>query len=461
MANDAHRSRSDISYGQVPIPQYGSAGPAPTPPADDEDKALPLPGWLLKLYFIFPVILYVPDAIFNYFVYSDGVTVPQTDNVFLQVSQIALWGFLSIGVVGMAYLLSMLAPWHWMQGHKIQAFFCGFGVVIATGITIWNSLAYRSEGFHPFATDQWIYSIWPQLQANQISLTMIFAAVAPPFWGLFWAVVQPTQTRKNLAHLQENHAERMMRLQQEAEIKTLRAEANAKIRAAQLKGMAQTATAAREQAGVVASQWRGKKPDGKDEGAAHGATSANPDKAAAPERSQPSNILQMPALAPSRARDLGAGRNPVMMNSIAPASPATHTAPSNGRAVPAQPALLREADVQGSVGVPQSDTTWGARRPSIQAAVVEAGEMTGTTGPRAAVRRAAEPSPLLRAMNELPPAYIRAVEEARAQLNPTGTKKSIPAKELAALVAKKLNVDEATASKIISRVREAQRAGTR
>ncbi len=458
MANGADRSRSGVSYGQVPSPQHGSAGPAPTQP-EEEEKALPLPGWLLKLYFIFPVILYIPDAIFNYYVYSDGATVPQTDNVYLQVSQIALWGFLSVGVVGMAYLLSMLAPWHWMQGHKVQAFFCGVGVVIATGVTIWNSLAYRSEGFKPFATDKWIYSIWPQLEANQISLTMIFAAVAPPFWGLFWAVVQPTQTRRNLAHLQESHAERMLRMQQEAEIKTMRAEANAKIRAAQLKGMAQTATAAREQAGVVASQWRAKKPDGKDNG-------ANPSKAAAPERSQPSNILQMPPLAPSRARELGAGRNPVMLNSIAPASPATHTAPSNGRAVPAQPALLREADVQGSAGVPHSDTGWSARRPpslnpALQADVAEAGEMTGTTGPRPAIRRAAEPSPLLRAMNELPAAYVRAVEEARAQLNPSGAKKSIPAKELAALVAKKLNVDEATASKIISRVREAQRAGTR
>jgi len=235
----------------------------------EREEPLPLPKWLLVLYFAFPVVLYVPDAIFNYFVYSDGVSVPQTDNVFLQVSQIALWGFLSIGVVGMAYLLSMLAPWHWMHGHHLQAVFCGLGVVIATAVTIWNSLAYRSQGFHPFATDGWVYSIWPQLREQHISLTMIFAAVAPPFWGLFWAVVQPTQTRRNLAHLQESHAERVMRLQQEAEIKALRAQTNARIREAQLKGMAQTAAAAREQMGVVAAQLRsgksgekpGEKPD--------------------------------------------------------------------------------------------------------------------------------------------------------------------------------------------------------
>src|SRR5258707_14965511 len=33
----------------------------------DADRALPLPGWLVKLYFVFPVVLYIPDAIFNYF----------------------------------------------------------------------------------------------------------------------------------------------------------------------------------------------------------------------------------------------------------------------------------------------------------------------------------------------------------------------------------------------------------
>ncbi len=40
----------------------------------------------------------------------------------------------------------------------------------------------------------------------------------------------------------------MMRVQHEAEVKRLKAETNAKVREAQLRGMAQTATAAREQA---------------------------------------------------------------------------------------------------------------------------------------------------------------------------------------------------------------------
>ncbi len=249
--------RTRLPYKAAPIPlhpedgEQGSDGSERQPQKGEREEPLPLPKWLLVLYFAFSVILYVPDGLFNYFVYSDGVSIPQTDNLFLQVSQIALWGFLSIGIVGMAYLLSMLAPWHWMHGHYVQAFFCGLGVVIATAVTIWNSLAFRSQAFHPFATDVWVYSMWPQLQAQHISLTMIFAAVAPPFWGLFWAIVQPTQTRRSLAHLQESHAERVMRLQQEAEIKALRAETNAKIREAQLKGMAQTAAAAREQAAAA------------------------------------------------------------------------------------------------------------------------------------------------------------------------------------------------------------------
>ena len=132
----------------------------------DREKVLPLPGWLVKVYFIFPVILYIPDAIFNYYVYSDGWNTDQASPL-LQAGKVALVSFLSIGVVGMAYLLSVLAPWHWGQGHRIQAFFCALGVVIATAITTWNSLAYRSGSFVEFKTDQWAYNIWPQLAGEQ------------------------------------------------------------------------------------------------------------------------------------------------------------------------------------------------------------------------------------------------------------------------------------------------------
>ncbi|MGH2515774.1 MAG: hypothetical protein ACRDHP_08970 [Ktedonobacterales bacterium] len=164
----------------IPTGEPASATmPVSTTEPMDKDKVLPLPQWLKKAYFIFPVVLYVPDAIFNYNVYSDGVT--STDPL-IHSGQVALWGFLSIGVVGMAYLLSVLAPWHWGQGHRIQAFFCGLGVLVATGITTWNSLAYRSLHFSQFPTDQWAYNLWPQLQANHISVTMILVAIAPPFW---------------------------------------------------------------------------------------------------------------------------------------------------------------------------------------------------------------------------------------------------------------------------------------
>ncbi|HEV2460853.1 MAG TPA: hypothetical protein VGS80_21075, partial [Ktedonobacterales bacterium] len=220
-----------------------------SPPGDagTKDKVLPLPGWLKKLYFIFPVVLYVPDVIFNYYVYSNGLTT-RAPNPVLQVFYVVLWSFLSVGVVGMAYLLSVLAPWHWGKGHHMQAFFCAIGVIIATGITTWNSLSYRSTDWIKFPTDQWMYSIWPQLQANHISVTMILVAVAPPFWGLFWAVVQPTETGRTLGQIQESHRERLLRMQQEAELKQLRAETSAKVREAQLRGMASTAAAARQQA---------------------------------------------------------------------------------------------------------------------------------------------------------------------------------------------------------------------
>jgi type II secretory pathway component PulJ len=243
MSTQAPSSASSEIRGFVDAQAFSAPSSVNAQP--DNQKVLPLPRWLTRVYYIFPIILYIPDGIFNFYVYTDGVNSPGS-NPFVAAGFFALWFFVSLGVVGMAYLLSVLAPWHWGQRHYIQAFFCGVGILVATGITTWNSLAYRSASFKSFRTDEIAYSIWPQLRTSGISITMVFAAVAPPFWGLFWAVVQPTRTGRTLEQIQESHAERLMRTQQEAELKTARAEANARIRAAQLKGMAATATAARE-----------------------------------------------------------------------------------------------------------------------------------------------------------------------------------------------------------------------
>src|SRR5579872_1605579 len=91
---------------------------------------------------------------------------------------------------------------------------------------------------------------------------MILVAIAPPFWGLFWAIVQPTETGRSLRQLQESHAERLLRMQQDAELKRIKAETTAKIREAQLRGMAQTAATAREQAkGIFAQKNRSEQAD--------------------------------------------------------------------------------------------------------------------------------------------------------------------------------------------------------
>jgi len=38
-----------------------------------QDRQLPLLYWLVKIYFVFPVVLYIANAIFNFYVYSDGL----------------------------------------------------------------------------------------------------------------------------------------------------------------------------------------------------------------------------------------------------------------------------------------------------------------------------------------------------------------------------------------------------
>ena len=427
----------------------------------DKEKVLPLPEWLKKLYFIFPVILYIPDIIFNYYVYSDGWKT--NPNPVLQVLQSVLVGFLSVGIVGMAYLLSVLAPWHWGQGHHIQAFFCAVGVIVATAITTWNSLAYRSTGFVTFKTDEWIWTAFPDLKTAGVSVTMILVAVAPPFWGLFWAVVQPTETGRTLRQLQESHAERLMRMQQEAELKKLRAETNAKIREAQLRGMAATAAAARDQASGLIGQAR-KKSNAQDQGEGEVAqdadtsvTSESQESAVTASGADAHKVLSLPVHQPQREP---VNSRAAFMNSAAPAAPSMRMAPADGTQPQAsQPMLLGDADVQGFAGMPSSDTSGWTRQPPSFAFgdVTDADAMTGTTGPRPTVRRPFEPSPLMRGMNErVRPEWVDAYKAAMRQLDPSGRRKTVPS-GLAALMAEMLNVDESSARTIIGRVRESQR----
>jgi hypothetical protein len=430
---------------------------------------LPLPGWLVKVYFIFPIVLYLPDAIFNYFVYSDGVFVPNSP-LFLQIAQVTLWGFMAIGVVGMAYLLSVLAPWHWGQGHHLQALFCGLGVIVATGITTWNSLAFRSTGFQAFRTDQWVYQYFPQL--HNVSLTMILVAVAPPFWGLFWAIVQPTQTGRSLRQIRESHAERLLRMEQEAELKRLKAENNAKVRSAQLRGMAQTAAAAREEAAQLFNRKKG--------GAEGDAIEGEPPAAADDETPEgdgdptAGRVVQLSQIKAAGGREPAGSRGgAVFMNHAAASTPTVRAAPNGGaRPAAAQPPLLTEADAQRTPAAGHGDPMpWGgARRPPAPGGGIagtffgsDDDQMTGTTGPRPAVRRPGDNNTLSRAISgDLLPGSEAVVEQVFNELqrehNPDGSKRSLPKKEFTTRVMQRLKVDEAIAQKAIDRWREKQKA---
>lgn len=226
--------------------QEPSIQPQTTNNKQQKEEALPLPRWLVRVYYIFPIVLYVPDMIFNFFVYSDGSGLDLNNFNILQLPIFLLWGFVSAGIVGMAWLLSILAPWHWVRGNRFQSVMCWVGVFIATAITTWNSLAFRSIKFKPFAIDQWIIDTF-HVNIAGFSPTMIIVAVAPPFWGLFWAIVQPAERRRSAEEERESYAIKIERLKQETELKRVRAESNAMIRKTQLLGLVDTVRSARDQ----------------------------------------------------------------------------------------------------------------------------------------------------------------------------------------------------------------------
>jgi hypothetical protein len=340
------------------------------------------------------------------------------------------------------------------------------GVLIATAITTWNSLAFRSGGFDRFPTDTWADGVFPALKG--ISLTMVLAAIVPPFWGLFWAVVQPTQGKRSLKHLQESHAERLLRMQQDAEVKRLRAETNATVRAAQLRGMAQTVGAARDQAATLLRRGAtGEMPalnpgdpsaSGPREQPRTTITEVAPGDASDdagdsnPALPAPANVLQLPSVKP-----LAAGRNsPVFMNHAAAASPTVRSAPGGAQPAAMQPPLLGDVDAQAASAAPGDPMPWGGpRRPPVPGGGIMGtffpdDSATGTTGPRPAVRRPGDNNTLFRGMSDgLSPQGEQLIDAVLRELNPTGSKKSVSRKDMMAHLTDKLNGDETTAQKLI------------
>ncbi len=89
--------------------------------------------------------------------------------------------------------------------------------------------------------------------------------------------------------------------------------------------------------------------------------------------------------------------------------------------------------------------------------------MTGTTGPRAAVRRPGDNNPLFRGISEdLSARALSTVqeiyEELTRELNPDGAKKSMPRKEFIARLVQRLNVDEPTAQKLLDKWTKSRRS---
>ena len=221
----------------------------PQPTANKVEEVFPLPKWMVRVYYIFPIVLFVPDMIFNFFVYIKGTGVDMANISVTDIPLMALWAFVAAGLVGMTWLLSVMAPWHWAKGNQFQSVMCWIGVLVATGITTWCSLAYRaSEITGSFPTDRWFADAFG-LKLGDFSPTTVIVACSPPFWGLFWAIVQPNIQKRSAAEERESHKGKLERIQQEAEIKRAKAEASSQIREAQLKGIASTVRSARAQMG--------------------------------------------------------------------------------------------------------------------------------------------------------------------------------------------------------------------
>jgi predicted DNA-binding protein (UPF0251 family) len=294
---------------------------------------------------------------------------------------------------------------------------------------------------------------------------MLIVAVVPGFWVLFWAVVQPTTHRKSLQDIQMSHEERVLRMQQDAELKQVKAAANAKVRAAQLAAMTQTAIAARQQAAQFIAQGK----SSADEGAETRGVEVTEDRPRTPVNT-PKRLGHNPVVGIDSGGDTSNVLKLPQLNSLQRGGDKNILNSAGQRSGHGQPALIGESDVEGSLGIPSSDAmTVGQRRPPMLGSglkpainpqeLADNEGMTGTTGPRPALRRAAQPSTLVSAMNGPNPAHVQVVTETMQELNNPLNRRTLTAKDQRLLipkVAEKLDCDDTFARAVIGRVMKSE-----
>jgi len=140
-------SRADLESGLLPQPV-------------EQDKVLPLPGWLVKVYFIFRLFCTCGR---DFQLLCLLPTASPRRKPTSWSDRLIGCGPSSVGARRHGVLPSVLAPWHWGQGHHIQrssAAWCVIATASLTCETAWP-IAARSKAPSPFQTDDWANSIWP------------------------------------------------------------------------------------------------------------------------------------------------------------------------------------------------------------------------------------------------------------------------------------------------------------
>jgi hypothetical protein len=121
------------------------------------------------------------------------------------------------------------------------ALFNFLGLVVFSGVEIWASLSERSANLRPTPADVAVLDAL-HLHGAPISPTVVMVAVLLPFASIYYGFSQQGRVRESDADL----ADKKRKLAAELEEKRMRAEANAEIRAAQVRGVRKMAQAFRQ-----------------------------------------------------------------------------------------------------------------------------------------------------------------------------------------------------------------------
>ncbi len=198
-----------------------------------------LPKWVVAIQdrFLLPLLIIGSGYVIGIMLITGWVPDLQNPSTWGVLKGLGVIAFFTIGAAagGLGLRLSYSAADAAQRKNWFQVFFFMVGVLLIGSFEIWASLSERSQNIKMTPADTWLLSVMGISPTVGISPTIIFIAFLPFVLTLYWGFAAKTHEQAPKAEIVDLEA-----LKNQMEAKKIQAQANAEIRAMQVRNFGKT-----------------------------------------------------------------------------------------------------------------------------------------------------------------------------------------------------------------------------